>query len=798
MYIVVDSGYGVRIEEGKVSEIDMRDCVAHVNFGDSLKFDSVFKKESDHMASGTISRTIRAVFVVVLLLGAFIPAGSIYSAPPPPEPVATLTEQTGGQLRVAYHAATGQVRFIGTDLAHPIPRAAHLDATASPETAARDFLATYGSLFGLRDQVQELRLMRSRDADRGRAFVRFQQVYQGIPVFGGELIVQVDAARNILSANGEILPQIAAPTQPVIDAAAAKQTALDEAGGWHNVEPEGLQASEPALWIYNPALIRPGTDPTRLVWRLEVTARDLQPIRELVLVDTQRGNVVLHFNQIHTAKNRLTYDANNLFALPGTLRCDEANPTCVGGDSHEVAAHTHAGQTYDFYSSNHGRDSINNAGLSLISSVHYGSSYANAFWDGDQMVYGDAFGFPLADDVVAHELTHGVTQYESNLFYYYQSGAINESLSDVWGEFVDLTNGTGDDSAGVRWKMGEDITGLGAIRDMEDPPFFGDPDKITSPNYFSAGGDIGDPGFDNGGVHTNSGVNNKATFLMTDGGTFNGKTVTALGIPKVADIYYEAATDLLTSGSDYADLYNALYQACTNLIGTGGIVASDCQEVRDATDAVEMNLQPVAGFNPDAALCSGALQPLNLFFDSLEGGSGNWTFASIVGSSRWSLDSNFAHTGTMDLLGNDFPVGTSDSYAAMDISVGLPANAFLHFAHAHGFEDPNYDGGVLEYSTNGGASWTNATTLFDTNGYNGTIASGFGNPLGGIPGFVSDSHGYISSRLNLASLAGQSVRFRWRMGTDNIFVDMGWFVDDVRIYTCVTTVHQVFLPVVLK
>ena len=180
-----------------------------------------------------------------------------------------------------------------------------------------------------------------------------------------------------------------------------------------------------------------------------------------------------------------------------------------------------------------------------------------------QMVYGDEYGFPLADDVVAHELTHGVTQYESNLFYYYQSGAINESFSDLWGEYYDQTNGLGTDTATVKWQIGEDISVWVAIRNMSNPPDFGDPDKMSSPNYYE-----GDE--DNGGVHHNSGINNKAVFLMVDGGSFNGKTVTALGWTKTAAIYYEVNTNLLFSGADYSDLYYALQQACTNLIGQKG------------------------------------------------------------------------------------------------------------------------------------------------------------------------------------------------------------------------------------
>ena len=136
----------------------------------------------------------------------------------------------------------------------------------------------------------------------------------------------------------------------------------------------------------------------------------------------------------------------------------------------------------------------------------------NAFWDGDQMAYGD--GYAIGDDVTGHELTHGVTEFSSGLLYFFQSGAINEAMSDIFGEYVDQTTPSlGNDAAGVRWLIGEDIP-IGAIRNMANPPAFGDPDRMGSPNYAE------DPFFDDqGGVHTNSGVANKAAFLITDGGT---------------------------------------------------------------------------------------------------------------------------------------------------------------------------------------------------------------------------------------------------------------------------------------
>ena len=214
-----------------------------------------------------------------------------------------------------------------------------------------------------------------------------------------------------------------------------------------------------------------------------------------------------------------------------------------------------------------------------------------------------------------------------------------------------------------------------------------------------------------------------------------------------------------------------------------GDTAGDCQQVRNATLAVEMHLQPVAGFNPDAPLCAPGQLPVTTFFDNMEAGTGNFTFSAAAGSQRWRTDTSFAHSGVRALYANDSPPALADSSAEFANSVAVPANAFLHFAHAFDFQGPNLDGGVLEFSTTGGATWSDAAPLIDSNGYRATIAAG-ANPLAGRAAFVGSSHGYISSRANLASLAGQSVRFRWRMGLDATTAIWGWWLDDVRIYTC--------------
>jgi Zn-dependent metalloprotease len=707
-----------------------------------------------------------------------------------------LAAELGPGVTVSRHSETDKVRFIGTSPGQPIDRPAGLAASAAPQTVAEAFLDDHGSAFGLGDPGSELRLL-DEASDHGKSTVRFQQVHSGVPVLGGELVVNLDERGNVLSASGEVVPRPSLSVSPGVSPADAERTALEKVAKEYSVPGSSLDATRPELWIYDSRLLGgPGLNRPTLVWRMDVTAGELEPIRELVLVDARVGSVALNFNQIAEAKNRRICDANstaNQVPCTSPVRVEGGPPTGVVDVN---KAYDFSGDTYDFYFNRFGRDSLDGAGLALLSTVRFCPSpsscpYKNAFWNGEQMVYGA--GYASADDVVGHELTHGVTDFESHLFYYYQSGAINESLSDVFGEFVDLTNGVGTDTATTRWQLGEDLpASTGVIRDMQDPTLFGDPDRMQSPNYTA---DVNEA--DNGGVHTNSGVNNKAAYLMTDGGTFNGRTVTALGITKVARIYYQVETTLLTTASDYADLYNALNQACTNLVGSGGITAANCVEVNDALLAVQMNQSPSAAPNPEAPTCQTGYAPKNSFFDTLENtASGNWTKITNNAPNRWfypqnpnpiGLDATYATSGDTNFWGYNDPT-IADYSIAMAKNVTVPANGFLHFRHAFGFEDDAsgaYDGGILQYSTNGGATWTNVTgAMFTHNGYNGTIASGFGNPLGGQTGFVRESNGYISSRVNLASLAGQPIRFRFRIGTDSSFDDYGWFVDDVRIYRC--------------
>lgn len=217
-----------------------------------------------------------------------------------------------------------------------------------------------------------------------------------------------------------------------------------------------------------------------------------------------------------------------------------------------VDANYYAGQVYNFYKNKFSRESYDNQGSPILSVVHVNNlggqdNTNNAAWIGDKMVYGDGDGRVFtalsgANDVVAHEITHGVTQETAGLVYQDQPGALNESFSDVFGYFVD----PGD------FLMGEDVYTPGragdALRSLSNPELYGQPSTMS--NYYTGQGD-------NGGVHTNSGIPNKAAYY----------TITQLGNDRSQQIYYRALTQYLTSTSDFSDAKYALAQSAYDLYG---------------------------------------------------------------------------------------------------------------------------------------------------------------------------------------------------------------------------------------
>lgn len=267
-----------------------------------------------------------------------------------------------------------------------------------------------------------------------------------------------------------------------------------------------------------------------------------------------------------TAPDRTISDAGGTETLPGdVVRVEGAAPT---GDPATDEAYDGLGATYALFAKAFGRASIDGAGLPLLASVHYGSQYDNAFWDGGQMVFGDGDGqvfgrFTASLSVIGHELSHGVTQYTANLTYQGQSGALNESVSDVFGALVEQ-HARSQSAAEASWLIGEglftDQVEGNALRSMKEPGTAYDDDvlgKDPQPGHMD---DYVETTEDNGGVHLNSGIPNKAFYLMAT--ALGGNAWEAAG-----SIWYDTLTSSLSPDASFAAFAAATANAASSRFG---------------------------------------------------------------------------------------------------------------------------------------------------------------------------------------------------------------------------------------
>ena len=275
-------------------------------------------------------------------------------------------------------------------------------------------------------------------------------------------------------------------------------------------------------------------------------------------------------------KERVVYDAKNGSNLPGTIVRREGEPPTADVTVNE--AFDGSGTTYDLFNDVYKRNSIDGNGMRLDSTVHYKKGYDNAFWDGEQMVYGDGdedlpvsdrlFNrFTIAIDIIGHELTHGVTQFEAKLTYSQQPGALNESMSDVFGSLVKQYQ-LKQTAAQADWIIGQglftaNVNGVG-IRSMkapgtayDDPVLGKDPQPAHMKDYVNTISD-------NGGVHINSGIPNHAFYI----------TALELGgnaWEKAGQIWYLTLKNKLEANSKFQDCANMTYRVAGELFGAGSI-----------------------------------------------------------------------------------------------------------------------------------------------------------------------------------------------------------------------------------
>ena len=499
-------------------------------------------------------------------------------------------------------------------------RAAEGQVTRVQAMAAREAGSWDGRIQALVGSGElRLRQVRADTLLPGRRHERFAQVYHGVRVFGGELVRQSDDA-GVVSVFGTFYEGIALDVRPTLSAGGAR--ALVETPG----APGFLTAHDPELVVLPEAgggyalcwRLRAWTSSDLVMFFVD--ARDGHVRRRFSDLQTQSAvglgkGVLGDFKKVSAkssggafvADDELrppaisTYDyqgdLRRLFALqrvedlsPKDLAKDADNDWTDGAN---VDAHVYAGYTYDYYFKRFGRHGLDNADVTLVNITHPVNRaeifsqpdeivfqfYLNAFYAGDGlMVYGEGLPSNLTYqrqhwnylagglDVVAHELTHGVTDYTSALIYEGESGALNEAFSDMMGTAVEFYyQPTGSGPLHADYLAGEDVVTPGGIRSLANPPLFGDPDHYSE-RYLGPQ--------DNGGVHTNSGIPNHAYYLAIEGGTHRLSKVTVQGVgaanrDQIEKVFYRAFTSMLPPSANFHAARLATIQAARDLQGPG-------------------------------------------------------------------------------------------------------------------------------------------------------------------------------------------------------------------------------------
>lgn len=468
-----------------------------------------------------------------------------------------------------------------------------------------EFFNQNKDIFNINNPKDEFEVISEKTDNLGSTHIKLQQVYKGIPLFGKEYIVHFNESGNVYAVNGKFdnIAYKKLKNSKKDDKYISKDSAIESAKS--EIEFNKLIADpSPELYYYE---VEGSYLP---VYEVRLSFIDPEPGDWYIFIDAKSGDIVNKYNkapkinstgtgigvlgdtkEINLDKTNgyyymtdntrngtkiMTYDmkgSSSDYRLPGTLMYDTDNKLDSNTFKPAVDAHKYAGHVYDYYKNKFGRNSIDNKGMDIKSSVHYGRNYVNAFWNNNQIVYGDGDGKTAVSlsgalDVVGHEMTHGVVEYEANLAYQNQSGALNESFADVFGTLIEYEY----QKDKADWLCGEDVWTPNvqgdALRSLSDPTRFDQPDHMNNyknlPNTEQG---------DWGGVHINSGIPNKAAYLVAQ----------KIGTDKTGEIYYRALTSYLTSSATFKDARMALIQSAEDIYG---VRSSEYNAVVSAFDAV--------------------------------------------------------------------------------------------------------------------------------------------------------------------------------------------------------------------
>lgn len=572
------------------------------------------------------------------------PALAVAGAEDPPSQRAALQRlaaAVGPQLEVHLRPENGTIRQIrGGVLGAAVPGPAKAGLRERAEATGRTFLRDHAALLRVKDPDREFRLERSEPDGLGGRHLRFEQRLGDLPVWPASLSVHLDAQANVVLLDGGYVPS---PDQVDTEPKVAAQDALLRAKA---SVPGGMrgEAGDPDLIVFAPLDEAP-----RLAWRISLNVGFVQSWR--FVVDAQDGRILRRSNRILDAgvagsgtdlgganRNLNVWQANNQYYLIDTSKpmfqagsdpvqspqgaitiadarevkindlknsdlflITSANPA-LWDVADGVSAAYNFSQTYDYYLTQHQRNSLDGQGGNITAVVRIGD-YANASWNGGLkiMLFGMVEPYANALDVVGHELTHGLTESSAGLVYENQSGALNESFSDIFGEMVEsYVEGQND------WKMGTKLSKY--LRDMADPgsltigglnkPY---PSKMSEylqlPNTDDA---------DHGGVHLNSSIPNHCFWLLAEG--MSG----AIGRTDASRIFLRCLTQHLQAQSQFVDTRLGCIAAAEALFGAG---STQAQKTAEAFDAVEIFAAPETPAPPSVPVVQGEDSTMFLTLD---------------------------------------------------------------------------------------------------------------------------------------------------------------------------------------
>ncbi|WP_167405975.1 M4 family metallopeptidase [Amycolatopsis thailandensis] len=425
-----------------------------------------------------------------------------------------------------------------------------IGVNSSLRSGTGGWLTDHAALFGLPDPARQLRQVQE-DTDRlGQKHIRYQQTVDGVPVHNAVVIMHLNTGGESVRAISSSARPDLTPVSTTPDVGADKALAVAR-----KALPQGKLIAPIQLFVRGERPAKDRKTDTRLVWRVWLSDPSSNTSNDYY-VDAHNGHLRWSDNKFETGRDIKVLDDQH----QGTDSEEAPNPETVWAGGHHVGpndvldadkAYDWTGATYTYYRDKFGRDGIDGKGMTILSHVRHAVDWVNAGWGGDAMYFGDNMVTP---DVTGHELTHGVIQYTANLDYLGSPGALNESYADIFGKMVQR-HATGK-VVTTDWTIGAG-SAAGVIRNMADPnngndgndeTKFWQPDHMDEYVYTC---------MDNGGVHYNSGIANRAYVIMAQ----------AIGEDRAEQIAFRALTTYLVPTSAFFSAAQATVLAARDLYG---------------------------------------------------------------------------------------------------------------------------------------------------------------------------------------------------------------------------------------